>query len=76
MLYVSASVKSIVQLIDIVLWLRGDDFNKDKMWFCVYFLLFHVRFTDTVQSSTWNNYIFSLIERPSLYGKTWPPIQL
>ena len=49
---------SIVKLIDIVFWLRDDDFNKDKMCFCIYFLLFYVSFTATVQSSTWNNYIF------------------
>ena len=35
--YVSASVKIIVQLIDIVLWLRDDHCNKDKMCFCFYF---------------------------------------
>ena len=37
--YVSVSVKSIVQLVDIVLWLRDDRFNKDKMFFLRLFFI-------------------------------------
>ena len=56
--YVSASVKSIVQLVDIVLWLRDDRFNKDKMFFFA-FIFYYSMPGLPIKSSPVRGLIFS-----------------
>ena len=56
--YVSASVKSIVQLVDSVLWLRDDRFNKDKTFFFA-FIFYYSMPGLLIKSSPVRGLIFS-----------------